>query len=303
MKIATARSLVLLSMIVLFSRCDYNSSDRKEINTTNGMMTVQKAAHELGRLHNAGLDHMLQQMKNRKTPFKNRSDAIAFFRKSAEGFIHTESEDTDDVRIGNFIDMDRIFPAEGKNPRRSINPIQRSSLDLTPQQMDQIAALFAVFKHQTEEEGFFNQDYSRKLDHITQNLDASFSQTELMVIFGVKEILAASVDYWNEKRSVWISEIIRLHNGLAPETARALQKELAVATPCAAFPSLPLCHAINWNEVAQEDGGGLIIASIDLAIVAIVSGPPGWATSILMVAGGTAGASAVEIYNQVMELM
>ncbi|MDZ7772684.1 MAG: hypothetical protein U5K31_08100 [Balneolaceae bacterium] len=304
MKTHAARSILILFIIAVISGCELNPVDSPDPATITEEISTETIAREIGRLHNAGLDFILHQMKARVQPFRDREDALDFFRVSAEQFIQSTAG-ADHERIAEVFDMDRIFAGPEQirrdSPARPGFRYGNTALELSRDQRHHFNRLFEVYsKHKDDK--VFERDHTPLLRRINRDIEQSYTPEQILLVQGVTEILIASSNYWKEHRTEWIQEISRLHNIDIPDTSTVYAGDIA-ANPCSAFPMVPMCQAINWGEVIEADGGGLIDGVVGNALYWVVVGPPGWLAGATILGGGVAAASTQELYHQIMDLL
>lgn len=295
MKTLIKHTLPVLLLFAAFSACELHQAESgHEENRAIETITI---AREIGQQHNAGLDFILQRMKQRTEPFENREEARAFLRLSAEEFIRVTSG-VERRRIAGAFSMDRIFQKPETGREESEGRFRNPELSLSSDQLRHIENLFDRYR-QTGNGDFFEQvsasDY--------RDLESSFTPEEKLVIQGVGEVLSASFLYWKEHRGEWLAEIDRLHEKINPKTRNDLRSDGALSSPCSAFPHIPACNLINWEEVILADGGGLIDGVVGNVLYWIIAGPPGWIATGTILGGGAAAASAVELYEQIIDFI
>lgn len=301
MKTIISQSLLITLLFVAFSGCELYTADSQESNGPE--IETLTIAREIGRQHNAGLDYILQRMKERKEPFADREEAMAFFKANVLSYLRTDAGVERDL-ISDYARLDHIF-APGTD-RQSVNedrtaggePFRNSSLELRPEQVDHIRKIMDIYA-MNGGANFFEGDYRPLVRSANRDLSRRFSREETLVIQGVSEIMSASFVYWRANRSEWIKEIVRL----APEKVEGVLSSggsPVMAYDC--YTPLPVpCAFIDWDQVIIEDGGGLIEGVVADAVIWFFRGPPGWVLGGAIAGGSAAGASAKEVYLQLIE--
>lgn len=306
MKTLISRSFLIALLFAAFSGCEIHTADAPQ-NRTPEIETLT-IARTIGMQHNVGLDFILNNLKKRAKPFQNNDEVKEFFAKSIFSFLETQPIIQQNQLDWN-IDFNHTYTFVNQlNYSKNVLTYDilnnNSAVDLHKNVYSHIQKLVSVFQNGNEEVPKSESGISSRLDALNYKLDNEFSAQEIVVIQTFTETLKYSYGYWQEKRTEWIDEFVRL----LPSDYKMEQKYRNNYTAAVCLPYIPcvLSILVDWEAVAIADGGGIIAGAAfvagEAAWLAIWgSTPQGWLAAGGIVAGTTAAASALSVYNQILE--
>lgn len=309
---------IIVTLLLIANSCELGENNQKNEKETSLTAEQISILVKSGKVHNQGVDFIVEQIRKKDSRFKNRNDILNFIRNSGEKFV-----------LSNYSVRNRK-----KLHETMLNATSLASSDMETTKQP----LSSQFK------GYLNQIYSVKYpakettaaDRI--GLENTFEQkvigirNEAINNLNKKEainlIIAASTyryssAYWNNSRNQqkWIEAIqntlpkkLLSSNRYPKRPARIITASYVMGINTsinASYGNLQVggpgppwwWYAVDKGELAHADVGGALGGIAAAGLTMAFTGPMGWAAFGAFVAGGAAAGSVQNLYTQVVGII